>query len=260
MPSRARSVFGMMDLQQKEQKAILVWRNTITELEKQENLYSHRRVPSQLDDKTEIKWLALQRFITNEIYVTEKSYHELLLLIKTRYMIPMLTASRNKDPLVKFNDIPILFNHLITLIDLSEKILAGFTKDPHSPLANVASSIGYQWLQLQDDWTVFLKYAVHYEINTKTIKRACNNLLLLKIEQDGLAKKDTRRMGMADYLIAPIQRVPRYCLLLKDLLRHTSTNDADYQYLVKVVNSMIGLARAMNDAQKLHRRKTTSLS
>jgi hypothetical protein len=108
-------------------------------------------------------------------------------------MIPMLAASKVKDPLVKFNDIPILFNHLSALIDLSEKILAGFTMDPHSakhstmPLANVASSIGYQWLQLQADWAVFLKYAVHYEINTKTIKRACSNVLLLKIEQVGFA-------------------------------------------------------------------------
>jgi hypothetical protein len=107
-------------------------------------------------------------------------------------MIPMLAASRVKDPLVKFNDIPILFNHLSTLIELCEKILAGFIlmekEDTHA-LATTVSSIGYQWLQLHDDWAVFLKYAVHYEINTKSIKRACNNALLLKIEQVRKKKK-----------------------------------------------------------------------
>ena len=30
-------------------------------------------------------------------------------------------------------------------------------------------------------------------------------------------RKETNRMGMADFFIAPIQRVPRYCLLLKDI-------------------------------------------
>jgi hypothetical protein len=46
MPSRARSVFRMMDLQQKEQKAILAWRNTVTQLDKEkEHYYHHRRQP-----------------------------------------------------------------------------------------------------------------------------------------------------------------------------------------------------------------------
>ncbi|ORZ23638.1 Dbl homology domain-containing protein [Absidia repens] len=285
LPSRARSVLGMKDHQQKEEKAMMAWRTTVTQLDQEEknqqnnSLSAHRqqqvqwnippRMTKKLDAKTELKWLAYRKFIINEIYSTEKSYHELLLLVKKRYMIPMLAASRVKDPLVKFNDIPILFNHLSTLIELSEKILAGFTlerqEEAHHPstttvhLASAASSIGYQWLQLHGDWAVFLKYAVHYEVNTKTIKRACNNALLLKIEQESLTRKETNRMGMADYLIAPIQRVPRYCLLLKDLLRHTPTTDADYHYLVKVVNSMIGLARAMNDTQKMHRRKTINI-
>lgn len=106
-------------------------------------------------------------------------------------MTPLLAASKEKDPLVKFNDIPILFNHLPALIDLSQKILAGFTMQ--HPFATVASSLGHQWLQLHEQWTVFLRYAVHYEANNKTIKRACNNVLLLKIEQ---VKKEGREGGM----------------------------------------------------------------
>jgi hypothetical protein len=36
----------MMDLQQKEQKAILAWRNTVTQLDKEkEHYYHHRRQP-----------------------------------------------------------------------------------------------------------------------------------------------------------------------------------------------------------------------
>jgi hypothetical protein len=44
-----------------------------------------------------------------------------------------------------------------------------------------------------------------------------------------------------------------------DLLRHTPTTDTDYHNLVKVVHSMVGLAKAMNDTQKVNRRKTLNL-
>ncbi|KAI8086225.1 Dbl homology domain-containing protein, partial [Halteromyces radiatus] len=174
------------------------------------------------------------------------------------YMTPMLRASQEKDPLVKSNDVPILFHHLPTLIGLSSRILATRTSAPDKrPMDFLVPSLGHQWLQFQEEWVVFLKYAVHFEVNTKSIKRACTNGLLLKIEQESLTRRDTKRMGMADYLIAPIQRVPRYCLLLKDLLKYTPTTHDDYWDLVKVFDTMTGLARAMNDTQKLHRRKTT---
>ncbi|KAI8333113.1 Dbl homology domain-containing protein [Chlamydoabsidia padenii] len=253
--------FGLVDQhQQKEEKAIQAWLQQLDQGSLENPVLDST---TRIDNKTELKWLALRKFIIHEIYSTEKSYHELLVLVRMRYMTPMLAASKEKDPLVKFNDIPILFNHLSALIDLSEKILAGFTmeKPHHHPaqhFASVASSLGYQWLQLHDDWKVFLRYAVHYEANNKTIKRACNNALLLKIEQESLTSRETKRMGMADYLIAPIQRVPRYCLLVKDLLRHTPTTDTDYHHLHKVVNTLTGLAKAMNDTQKLRRRKTIS--
>jgi hypothetical protein len=33
--------------------------------------------------------------------------------------------------------------------------------------------------------------------------------------QDTMRKKETNRMLLSDYMIAPIQRITRYCLLLK---------------------------------------------
>jgi len=33
--------------------------------------------------------------------------------------------------------------------------------------------------------------------------------------QENLSRRDTNRLGMSDYFIAPIQRIPRYCLMIK---------------------------------------------
>lgn len=122
-------------------------------------------------------------------------------------MYPMIAASQTKDPLVKSGDIPILFNHLPELIQLSDKLLQG--------LEQSKDKIGQVFRSIEADLVVFLKYAMHYKDNYKTIKRACSNVLFVKIDQENLARRDTNRLGMSDYFIAPIQRIPRYCLLIK---------------------------------------------
>lgn len=128
-------------------------------------------------------------------------------------MQPMVAASQSKDPLVKSTDIPILFKHLNELVQLSDKLIFYFQSTKRKEDVN----IGYLFRSLESDLVVFLKYVMHYKINIKTIKRACNNVLFIKIDQENLSRRDTNRLGMADYLIAPIQRIPRYCLLIKGM-------------------------------------------
>jgi hypothetical protein len=89
-------------------------------------------------------------------------------------MHPMIAASQAKDPLVKSTDIPILFNHLTELIELSDKLLTQF---------NLTSNIGQVFRSIESDLVVFLKYAMHYRANIKTIRRACSNVLFVKIDQ-----------------------------------------------------------------------------
>lgn len=102
-------------------------------------------------------------------------------------MEPIMEAVQAKDPLVKSDDIPLLFTHLSSLINLSETILNGFHQDKlyynNNINNNATLCIGQLWLNLYEEWSIFLKYAVHYESNTKSIKRACNNVFVLRINQ-----------------------------------------------------------------------------
>ncbi|KAI8141095.1 Dbl homology domain-containing protein [Fennellomyces sp. T-0311] len=203
--------------QKKEAEAISVWRDTSAKL-------NSERFTSQQD-------AALCRHIIRELYHTEQSYNRLLVLIQTRYMLPMMTKTKHAS---------LLFAHLDALLAFSNRIMQGVRQ------GNVAKL----FIDLEQDMVVFLKYAVHYEANIKAIRRVCaTNAVFLKIEQDGLRRRDTNRMGFADYLIAPFQRIPRYCLLIKDLMKHypqRSDNNLD-----KALKMLKGLAAAMDHTQKL---------
>lgn len=89
----------------------------------------------------------------------------------------MIIASQKKYPLVKSTDIPLLFNHLPELIRISEKLLLSLKACQN------LKDIGSTFRRLEPEFAVFLKYAMHYKNNIKAIRKACTNVLFLKIDQ-----------------------------------------------------------------------------
>ncbi|KAI8984617.1 Dbl homology domain-containing protein [Mycotypha africana] len=165
----------------------------------------------------------MARFIVGELYSTEKSFHRFLIFIRKNYMEPMKAATLTKNPLVKTNDVQLLFCHLPELIAVSEKILVRleqYAKQGHELPHKVSPSIavGQIFTDLEEDFVIFLKYAIHYQSYMKAIRRASTSSFVMKIDTESKRVANAgihHRLGLADYLIAPFQRVPRYELLLK---------------------------------------------
>lgn len=96
-------------------------------------------------------------------------------------MEPMLVASQAKDPLVRSGDIPVLFGHLPELVSISEKMLAQFSNQSRNDMK--PGDVAATFRHLESDLIVFLRYAMYYQSHAKIIKRACNNVLFVKIDQ-----------------------------------------------------------------------------
>lgn len=55
---------------------------------------------------------------------------------------------------------------------------------------------------------------------------------------------------IASYLIVPIQRLPRYVLLLQDLISLTEETHIDYQHLCEALTSTKQVAEYVNEQKK----------
>ncbi|GAN01403.1 hypothetical protein MAM1_0007d00836 [Mucor ambiguus] len=259
----SKSIFGKSEFRKKESKAIRMWHATVERLmmqrkmaitlEQHQQHQQHQRNQKIKGNTTE-KDLAVARFIINELYYTEKSYYQFLLFIRSNYMEPMQAASRSKIPLVKPADVHVLFYHLPDLISMSEKLLGKLEIYANDVGGSPGIAIGQIFRDMEDDFAVFLKYAIHYQGHMKAIRRARNTGYAIKIDRESkTCRKENNRLELADYIIAPFQRVPRYELLLKDLLKHThiphqeSTKTHD---LVAAKNIISGLAATMNMVQE----------
>ncbi|KAF7724965.1 hypothetical protein EC973_000546 [Apophysomyces ossiformis] len=178
--SSTRHFFGRSDLQRKEVKAVALWHHVMSR-------YHHEDITPQRP--LTVKDAALAKFVILELYTTEKSYHRLLSMIQTKYAEPMEAASKIKDPLIKPSDLPALFRHLPDMIKLSEKILDYFEPNPvwrdMQPV-----QVGRVFRQLENDLVIFLRYATHYQTYLKTIRRACNSVFVLKIEQVKMPERE----------------------------------------------------------------------
>lgn len=75
-------------------------------------------------------------------------------------------------------------------------------------------TIGCIFREMESEFTIYLKYAIHYQDNFKSIRKASKHSFIVKIEA---LKHEHYRLGLSDYLIAPFQRIPRYELLLKGI-------------------------------------------
>lgn len=133
-------------------------------------------------------------------------------------MEPLCAASQSRNPLVRFNDVRSLFYCLPSLISMSEKLLFKLEecmKDLDKSSSCPGQTIGLIFKDLEQDFVVFVKYAVHYQCHMKSIRRASHSGLILKIDIDLKNSRKNNRLGLDDYLIAPFQRVPRYGLLIR---------------------------------------------
>ena len=57
-------------------------------------------------------------------------------------------------------------------------------------------------------------------------------------------------MSFNDLIIKPVQRIPRYMLFIKDILKHTSQAHPDHAHLEDALEELTALADRVNEAER----------
>ncbi|KAF9354009.1 hypothetical protein BGX26_008227 [Mortierella sp. AD094] len=129
----------------------------------------------------------------------------------------------------------------------------------HSPLRvyrNLAESVK---ILSHDNYL----YSTFCELRMRTVNEINKSagqatMALLQRESKDLMLQQGRpstRSDLKDFLIKPIQRVCRYPLLLKEILRLTSENDPEYQYIEQAYQLVKEKAREMDENQRIVERR-----
>ena len=64
--------------------------------------------------------------------------------------------------------------------------------------------------------------------------------------------KEARGLGLQAFLVTPVQRIPRYKLLLEDMLKNTPTDHPDYMNISNALKLMSQIAKSINETIRNH--------
>lgn len=87
------------------------------------------------------------------------------------------------------------------------------------------------FLEHADEFMVYSDYINGFDEATVVLKKLLLNPKFVAFEQECM-KATGKRLDLASLLIQPVQRMPRYGLLLKELISHSSKDHIDYANLV----------------------------
>lgn len=170
------------------------------------------------------------KFVTNnstkrsrialELYTSEDVYFNKLTMLNEMFVNPL-----DVQGVISQEDYNAVFPCIKPLIGLSEALVLQLKSrmegwdERHSCLADI-------FLHMGNHLKLFVNYAMQHTVGSQVI----NKIMKQDRFKAWLEKAELEcQRTLNSFLLEPIQRVPRYELLLKDLLKHTSEDHRDFQ-------------------------------
>ncbi|KAL9643400.1 hypothetical protein ABK040_010016 [Willaertia magna] len=196
-----------------------------------------------LEEQILIERQEKRKLIETEIVETEKNYVTNIKLLFDRYAVPIEQGGLiPKDYTLKiFKNLNIIISINVALL----KELEDSIKD------STSSSIPVIFNQRAPAFKLYIGYINSYSVALQAVKEAMDKYPSFeKWERQQtfqLAEEGFRAANLKNLIIQPIQRLPRYLLLLKELLKYTQEGHPDFSYLQEAVNSFSSLVEYCNE-------------
>ncbi|XP_063160823.1 rho guanine nucleotide exchange factor 17 [Candoia aspera] len=191
----------------------------------------------------------MRKHVTMTLLDTEQSYVESLRTLMQGYMKPLKQPENSTlcDPSLVdeiFDQIPELLEHHEEFLEqisecvqnwhekqkVGDILVQSFSKDI---LVNIYSAYIDNFLNAKD------AVRIAKEARPAFMKFLAQNM-----------RENKEKQALSDLMIKPVQRIPRYELLVKDLLKHTSEEHPDYLFLIEAQKSIKQVAEKINKGMK----------
>uniref|UniRef100_A0A8C7W9R7 MCF.2 cell line derived transforming sequence b n=1 Tax=Oncorhynchus mykiss TaxID=8022 RepID=A0A8C7W9R7_ONCMY len=183
--------------------------------------------------------LCVFRHIIKELIETERIYVEELLSVLLGYRAEMDNpALSNLLPSALRSKKEVLFGNMPEIYKFHSRT---FLQDLEGCL-ETPERVGACFLRRKEKFQVYERYCQN-KPHSELLWRQCSASLFFQECQ----KKLEHKLGLDSYLLKPVQRLTKYQLLLKELLKHSA--DSDYiSELQGALESMLDLLKSVNDS------------
>lgn len=188
--------------------------------------------------------------IAQEIFSSEEAYLEKMRMLNERFLVPLALEHTVITP----EDYSPVFSNLQPLLSLSESIWVQL-KSRMEAWDERFTRVGDVFLHMGHHLKLFVTYAVQHTLGSQILAKISTqekfkNWLQkteMQCQHSQHSKNSTLNSTLNSLLLDPIQRVPRYKLLLEDLIKHTPEEHPDFYLLREALNIVQKTASDINE-------------
>ncbi|KAF2078632.1 hypothetical protein CYY_000003 [Polysphondylium violaceum] len=187
--------------------------------------------------------IAYREKVAQEIYKTEDDYVKSLSICISGYLEPLIKSNlitKDQQKLI-FSDIQIIYAFGKRLLDLLK---------PRTEKWFIYQKLGDIFLIIADFLKVYTSYVQNYNSSLETLEELKKKEKFLNLLNECREAPAVKNFDITAFLIMPVQRVPRYYLLLQDLVKHTWIDHPDYEPLKKAADKMKDIAAYLNEKKR----------
>uniref|UniRef100_A0A183IHD5 DH domain-containing protein n=1 Tax=Soboliphyme baturini TaxID=241478 RepID=A0A183IHD5_9BILA len=187
-------------------------------------------------------------FVVREIFETESSYVESLNLLVHKYLRPLKRpelCTLIEPGLLNsiFFQIPEILGHHELLYSALKARIERW--DYRTKVGDIILN-SFTKQSMIDTYTAFIN---NWRNARMAIRSACHAKPAFAKYLERCSREHKNKLTLDALLIMPVQRVPRYKLLIKELLKHTSVEHADYPLLLRAEKEIHELATKIDQIQ-----------
>ncbi|XP_040261595.1 proto-oncogene DBL isoform X5 [Bufo bufo] len=190
---------------------------------------------SESEDSLDI----LKGHVIHELVETERIYVEELYTILLGYRSEMENPEMSHFlPLTLRNTKNILFGNMPEIYEFHNKVFLGSLES----CIGAPVRVGYCFLERREDFQMYEKYCQNKPRSDSLWRQFSDSAFFQECQ-----KKLEHKLALDSYLLKPIQRLTKYQLLLKELLKY-SIHSEGVQELQEALVSMLDLLKSVNDS------------
>ncbi|XP_012256069.2 uncharacterized protein LOC105686072 isoform X1 [Athalia rosae] len=184
-----------------------------------------------------------------ELYDTERSYVEALQILVNKYLQPL--KSPENSGLVDCATVDEIFYQVPAILSHHEVFLEELRKRLES--WELRQTIGDVFLDVftkpdvLETYTLFLD---NWKSAKKAIKTTCQAKPAFARFLETMEREHKGKLGLDQLLIKPVQKIPRYELLIQRLLKHTDQHHPDYELLTAAQKEVHELVVKINCTER----------
>ncbi|XP_057574004.1 proto-oncogene DBL isoform X2 [Hippopotamus amphibius kiboko] len=192
---------------------------------------------SNLDNDNSLD--VLKNHVLNELVQTERVYVQELFTVLLGYRAEMDNPEMFDlmPPLLR-NKKDVLFGNMAEIYEFHNNIFMSSLEN----CIEAPERVGPCFLERKDDFQIYAKYCQN-KPRSEAIWKKYSECAFFKECQ----RKLKHRLGLDSYLLKPVQRITKYQLLLKELLKYSKDCEGSVQ-LKEALDTMLDLLKSVNDS------------